>query len=276
MTTYAIGDVQGCHSELCQLLERLRFDPVRDRLILVGDLVNRGPQSLQVLRLVRSLGDRAVTVLGNHDLHLLAVAQRQEDVSPKDTFQDVMQAPDRAELLSWLGQCPLAWEDPDSGTLVVHAGIPPQWDRAQLLDLAAEAGAWIAGPEAGRFYAHMYGNKPDLWDDGLKGWDRIRFIVNSLTRMRYVTPAGRIDTKAKGAPGSQPKGLKPWFEVEGRRTAQDRVIFGHWSTLGRVSWQKGRVWGLDTGCVWGGKLTAMNVETGELMGCDCPQQRKPG
>lgn len=276
MTTFAIGDVQGCHESLRRLLEQLRFDPVRDRLIFVGDLVNRGPQSAEVLRYVRSLGDRATSVLGNHDLHLLAVARRQEAVDAKDTFQDVLSAPDRRELLDWLSHRPLAYEEPETGTLVVHAGIAPQWSRKKLLALAREAEAVIAGADADGFYAHMYGNEPDRWQDKLQGWDRIRFIVNCLTRMRYCTPRGRIDTRSKGMPGSQGAKLLPWFEIEGRKTADETIVFGHWSTLGRVSWNGGRILGLDTGCVWGGSLTALNLQSGELVSTGCAQFRRPG
>ncbi|HSW12406.1 MAG TPA: symmetrical bis(5'-nucleosyl)-tetraphosphatase [Solimonas sp.] len=276
MTTYAIGDVQGCHDALQRLLQQLDYKTGRDRLIFVGDLVNRGPQSAEVLRFVRSLGDRAMTVLGNHDLHLLAVAQRQDPVDRKDTFQDVLDAPDREELLDWLSQCPLACEDPDTGTLVVHAGVAPQWSRRKTLRLAREVEQWVAGPRAGDFYAHMYGNDPDRWDDELEGWKRLRFIVNCLTRMRYCSVDGRIDTRAKGAPGSQPDGLQPWFEVKGRKTAEDRIVFGHWSTLGHVSWNGDRIFGLDTGCVWGGSLTALNLQSGELHSTGCEQYRRPG
>jgi len=276
MATYAIGDVQGCHEPLRQLLERLRFDPAADRLIFLGDLVNRGPQSAEVLRFARGLGDRAVNVLGNHDLHLLAVAARGDKAGRKDSFQDVLDAPDREELLGWLSRCPLAYEDPETGVLAVHAGVAPQWTRSKLLALAREAGDWISGPDAGEFYAHMYGDDPDLWRGSLKGWKRLRFIVNCFTRIRYCDAEGRIDTRHKGAPGTQPAHLRPWFEAEGRRTAQDTIVFGHWSTLGQVSWSNGKAMGLDTGCVWGGRLTALNLQTGELTGCACRGAMRPG
>ena len=276
MATYAIGDVQGCHEPLRRLLERLRFDPAEDRLIFLGDLVNRGPQSAEVLRFVRSLGDRAVSVLGNHDLHLLAVASRGEKAGRKDTFQDVLDAADREELLDWLSRCPLAYDDPDTGILAVHAGVAPQWTRAKALALAGEASACIAGPDAGGFYAHMYGDDPDQWRGSLKGWKRLRFIVNCFTRIRYCDAEGRIDTRHKGPPGTQPAHLHPWFEVPGRRTADDTIVFGHWSTLGQLSWSGGKALGLDTGCVWGGQLTALNLQTGERVGCDCPAAQKPG
>jgi bis(5'-nucleosyl)-tetraphosphatase (symmetrical) len=276
MTTYAIGDVQGCLEPLLRLLEALRFDRDGDRLVFVGDLVNRGPASAEVLRFVRGLGACASTVLGNHDLHLLAVACRQDRVGRRDSFEDVLSAPDRDELLAWLAQQPLVWEDPDSGALVLHAGVAPQWDRAQVLALAREAEAVIGGPQAAAFYAQMYGDQPDRWDEALQGWERLRFIVNCLTRLRYCRRDGGIDLEHKERPGTQPAELLPWFEIEGRRSAAETFVFGHWSTLGRVSWNGGRICGLDTGCVWGGSLTAMNLANGELVSTGCGQFRKPG
>lgn len=276
MSTYVIGDVQGCLEALQRLLAQLRYDRGRDRLVFVGDLVNRGPQSAEVLRFVRSLGEQAVTVLGNHDLHLLAVACHQERSGRRDSFDDVLHAPDRDELLDWLAQRPLAWADPVSGALVVHAGLPPQWDREQALRLAREAEAVIAGPRAAEFYAHMYGNQPERWDETLSGWERVRFIVNCFTRLRYCHPDGRIDLEHKDTPGTQPPDLLPWFEIEGRRSAAETVVFGHWSTLGRVSWHGGRIIGLDTGCVWGGSLTAIELGSGELYSTGCGQYWKPG
>lgn len=275
MSVYAIGDVQGCFEPLQQLLQQLRFDATRDRLVFVGDLVNRGPQSLDVLRFVRSLGDAASTVLGNHDLHLLAVAS-QGRPGAKDTLDDILAAPDREDLLDWLRRQPLAYEEPRSGALVIHGGLPPQWDRRTALELAREAAAVIGGSDPDAFYRHMYGNEPDRWDEGLRGWPRIRFIVNCFTRLRYCSRSGRIDLKEKRAPGAQRDGLLPWFEVPGRRSAGERIVFGHWSTLGRIEWDAGKVCGLDTGCVWGGSLTAMDLETGALFSTGCDQYRRPG
>lgn len=263
MTTYAIGDVQGCHDELLALFEALRFDRARDRAIFVGDLVNRGPKSLAVLRFVRDLGPAAVTVLGNHDLHLLAVANGGRS-GRRDTLTEVLAASDCDVLLDWLATQPLAWRHEASGTLFVHAGIPPQWTVPQTLELAAEASEVIQGRDARRFFARMYGDEPVRWKPGLRGTDRTRFVVNSLTRLRYCDAEGHLDLRPKGAPGTQAEGLLPWFAVPERASRGTPIVFGHWSTLGRVHWPEHGVYGLDTGCVWGGRLTALALETGQL------------
>ncbi|MGH8460214.1 MAG: symmetrical bis(5'-nucleosyl)-tetraphosphatase [Stenotrophobium sp.] len=275
MTTYAIGDIQGCDKALQSLLAKLEFQPGRDRLLLTGDLVNRGPQSLEVLRRVKSLGEHAITVLGNHDLHLLAVANgRRSD--KRDTLQAVLAAPDRDELLAWLRQQPLAWRDPATGILLIHAGLPPQWNIQQTLELAAEASAFIRGPQGDDFLAQMYGNEPDIWSEQLRGIPRLRFIVNCFTRLRYCDAQGRIKMKPKGAPGTQPPGLMPWFEVPGRQSADTEIVFGHWSTLGQTHWPQAQVHGLDTGCVWGGCLTALNLDDGTTANIDCMQHGQHG
>jgi bis(5'-nucleosyl)-tetraphosphatase (symmetrical) len=258
MSLYAIGDVQGCYDELQRLLDGIRFDPVSDRLWFTGDLVNRGPRSLDVLRLVVSLGDRAVSVLGNHDLHLLAVAAGARPLSPQDTFQDVLGASDRAELIEWLRAQPLLRKDIELGCLLVHAGLLPQWDAGTAEACAREAEAAIRGSRCGELLCHMYGDKPDLWNDELAGWDRLRLIVNAFTRLRFCDVRGRADYRHKGAPGSQAPHLVPWFAVPGRLTRGERIVFGHWSLLG--FWDKDGVLGLDTGCVWGGRLTAVRLE----------------
>lgn len=275
MTTYAIGDLQGCCDPLRRLLDQLHFDPARDRLLLTGDLVNRGPQSLEALRFVHSLGTSAVTVLGNHDLHLLAVAAGGK-TGRHDTLDAVLRAPDRDELLHWLSRQPLAYREPASDTLLVHAGLLPQWTVAQALELAREAEAVIRSPEAPAFYAQMYGNTPDRWDDGLQGPERLRLIVNALTRLRYCDAAGRMDFRHKGGPGHQPAGLLPWFAAPGRRSAGTPIVFGHWSTLGQVTWTQEQVHGLDTGCVWGGCLTALELDSRRLYTQSCAQYRRPG
>ena len=263
MARFAIGDVQGCAAELRTLLAVLKFSADRDQLWFVGDLVNRGPQSLQCLRLIRALGDNAVVVLGNHDLHLLArtFGSALQD-KPGDTLREILQAPDRVALLQWLLERPLAYQDPTHGELLIHAGLVPQWTVPQTLALAQEVrSALLAAPE--NFFDHMYGDKPDQWSAELTGADRLRFIVNILTRLRMCTAAGRVALKAKGAP---PRGrpaagtpvLLPWFEVPDRGSLGTRIIFGHWSTLGFVNAHG--VIGLDTGCVWGGSLTAVNLD----------------
>jgi bis(5'-nucleosyl)-tetraphosphatase (symmetrical) len=260
---FAIGDVQGCATELRALLELLKFSADRDQLWFVGDLVNRGPESLACLRLIRALGDNAVVVLGNHDLHLLAVAfgSKLKD-KPGDTLREVLRAPDRMALLQWLLERPLAHHDPIHGDLLIHAGLVPQWTAARTLSLAQEVhNALRAAPED--FFDHMYGDKPDQWTEQLEGHDRLRFIVNILTRLRVCSAAGRVALKAKGPPpkgakDASPDALLPWFEVPGRASRDTRIIFGHWSTLGFVNAHG--VIGLDTGCVWGGTLTAVNLD----------------
>jgi bis(5'-nucleosyl)-tetraphosphatase (symmetrical) len=257
MARFAIGDVQGCATELRALLGAIKFSADRDRLWFVGDLVNRGPYSLECLRLIRALGDNAVVVLGNHDLHLLAIVfgARLPD-KPGDTLSDIVRAPDRVPLLQWLLERPLAHQDPRHGELLVHAGLVPQWTVAQTLVLAQEVQeALRAAPE--EFFEHMYGDKPDQWSDDLTGADRLRFIVNCLTRLRVCTADGRVALKAKGAP-LPASTLLPWFEVPGRASRATRIIFGHWSALGYVNAHG--VIGLDTGCVWGGALTAVNLD----------------
>lgn len=275
MTTYAIGDLQGCYDELRRLLDRLRFDPAVDRLLLAGDLVNRGPGSLQVLRFVRSLGSAAEAVLGNHDIHLLACAHG-APLKAGDTLDEVLAAPDRDELIDWLARRPLALWDAQSEALLIHAGLPPQWTRQRALELAAEASAVLGGPQRGDFLAHLYGDRPEQWDEGLHGWERQRFIVNCLTRLRFCRLDGRVALRHKGGPGTQPQELMPWFAVPGRRSAGERIVFGHWSTLGKVAWPEARVWGLDTGCVWGGRLTALNLASFETIDCGCGGYHRPG
>jgi bis(5'-nucleosyl)-tetraphosphatase (symmetrical) len=257
MARFAIGDIQGCVTELRALLEAIRFSPDRDQLWFVGDLVNRGPHSLECLRLIRALGDNAVVVLGNHDLHLLAMVfgSHLQD-KPGDTLHDILRAPDRAAILQWLLERPLAHQDPTHGELLIHAGLVPQWSVPQTLLLAQEVRhALLTDPEA--FFDHMYGDKPDRWSEQLMGADRIRFIVNCLTRLRVCTAEGRVALKAKGPPVPDST-LLPWFEIPDRASRDTRIIFGHWSALGYVNAHG--VIGLDTGCVWGGALTAVNLD----------------
>ena len=260
MATYAIGDVQGCFGALQALLAAIGFDRHRDTLWFTGDLVNRGPQSLEVLRFVRGLGERAVTVLGNHDLHLLAVAAGASRHKARDTLQDVLAAPDRNELLEWLRRRPLLHHDAALGWLLVHAGLLPQWDLTRALALAEEAQRLLAGTGAAEFFGHMYGDLPDHWRENLQGVERVRVIINACTRLRYCDLEGNMDLRHKGPPGTQPHDLVPWFAVPARRTRSIRVVFGHWSTLGRF--QGEGVIGLDTGCVWGGSLTAVRLDGG--------------
>ncbi|MFL6289156.1 MAG: symmetrical bis(5'-nucleosyl)-tetraphosphatase [Actinomycetes bacterium] len=261
MALYAIGDVQGCYDSLRRLLKKIRFDASVDRLWFTGDLVNRGPRSLDVLRFVADLGERATTVLGNHDLHLLAIANGAHAPKRKDTIGDILVALDRADLLQWLARLPLLHCDDETGAVLVHAGLLPQWDIAQALRCAREAEAAIRSPGALEFFKHMYGDEPNLWRDELGGVERIRLIVNTFTRLRFCDPDGRANYEYKGPPGSQPSPLLPWFAVPGRRSKGRRVIFGHWSTLGLFT--DGEVIGIDTGCCWGGSLTAVRLANGD-------------
>ena len=263
MATFAIGDIQGCYDEFRSLLATVRFNASQDHLILVGDLVNRGPRSLEVLRYVKELGPAATAILGNHDLHLLAVAQ---GATPgrRDTLDAILGAPDRDELLDWLAHRPLAHWHAGTGHLLLHAGLAPDWTPEQAIELAAEASAVIAGRQAATFFRRMYGDQPDHWQADLSGFERTRFVVNCFTRIRYLHRDRRLDLRQKGAPEVAPARLVPWFQFPGRRTQDVDVVFGHWSTLGQIAWPAYRVHGLDTGCVWGGRLTALELETGRL------------
>ena len=277
MALYLIGDVQGCDAALGRLLDTLAFSPSRDRLVLLGDLVNRGPQSLAVLRRLMALEGAAACLLGNHDLHLLAVAQGVRKPHRSDTVGDILNAPDRAALLDWLRQRPLALRE--RGILMVHAGVLPQWTAARTLQLAAEVEAVLRGADWALFLHQMYGNQPDQWHDGLQGAARLRVIVNALTRLRFCSADGRMefDTKDRGADGA-PAGYLPWFDVPGRATADEVVAFGHWSTLGWLT--RPDLISLDTGCVWGGALSAARIgdtaRQRQLIQVHCPQAQAPG
>ncbi len=266
MATYAIGDVQGCRAELEALLATVGWSPARDRLVFVGDLVNRGPDSLGVLRLVHGLGARAVCVLGNHDLHLLAVAEDPARRRRQDTLDAVLAAPDRATLLAWLRRCPLLHREPAHGVTVVHAGLPPQWSVDLAEACAGEVQAVLAGPRYRDLLARMYGHTPACWSERLRGWSRLRFTINSLTRLRFCDPAGALALAEKGAPGTQAPHLQPWFAVPERASSGTDIVFGHWSTL-RLSAperERYRVHPLDSGCVWGGRMTALRLEDRRL------------
>jgi bis(5'-nucleosyl)-tetraphosphatase (symmetrical) len=258
MARYAIGDIQGCCDELKTLLARCKFSADRDELWFVGDLVNRGPQSLETLRFVRALGANATTVLGNHDLHLLAIAFGSKR-KPKggDTLDDVLAAPDREQLLEWLLNRPLAVFDEPRGDFLVHAGLAPDWAPRQAANLAREVEAALRADARSLFDA-MYGNKPDRWSESLRGMDRLRFVINVFTRMRFCTRDGVINLDQKGVPGEQPDDLVPWFDVPGRASRNVRIVCGHWSTLGFKRRQD--LLALDTGCVWGGALTAVDLD----------------
>ena len=278
MALYLIGDVQGCDSALGRLLQAIDFSPSRDRLVLLGDLVNRGPESLAVLRRVQALGNAAAALLGNHDLHLLAVSEGVRQPHRQDTVADILAAPDREALLTWLRHRPLALRE--HGVLIVHAGVLPQWTAGQALALAGEVQDVLRGPDWSAFLHQMYGNQPDRWDDALTGTERLRVIVNALTRLRLCTADGRMDFDTKDSQGADgaPPGFMPWFDVPGRATAGDVVAFGHWSTLGWLD--RPDLLSLDTGCVWGGCLSAVRLgatpSERELIQVHCDQAQVPG
>jgi len=265
MATYAIGDVQGSFEELQALLGAFGFDRAKDSLWFVGDLVNRGPASLATLRFVRDLGDRAVTVLGNHDLHLLALAQGSVKARKDDTLGDVVAAPDRDELLAWLRHRPMAHFV--ANYALVHAGLLPQWNVPKAKALAAEVETELRGPRHKKFLEQLYGSRLDRWNDKLRGIDRLRVIVNAMTRLRFCTPEGVMEFDAKGETAKAPPGYVPWFEVPGRKSADYTLVCGHWSALGlRIA---PNLLALDSGCVWGGKLSAVRLEDRRLYQVSC-------
>lgn len=259
-----------------RLLDKIGFDPATDRLWSVGDLVGRGRQSLETLRYLHSLGDALITVLGNHDLNLLAVAQGLRKVRGKDRLGPLLAADERDELLHWLRHRPVLHHDAGLGYTMVHAGLPPQWDLAQARARAAELEHALRGEDYALLLDLMYGDEPAHWSDALEGWERLRVIVNAFTRLRYCDRDGRMDFNHKGARGSQPPELVPWFEAPGRKSIDMKIVFGHWSTLGFV--QSHRVTALDTGCVWGGRLTAVRLDnaTPAPVSIDCPGAQRPG
>jgi bis(5'-nucleosyl)-tetraphosphatase (symmetrical) len=263
MAVWAIGDIQGCYDELARLIEKLRYDPARDSLWFCGDLVNRGGQSLEVLRLIKSLGDRTIVTLGNHDLSLLAVGARSEQDQAKvnPELRAVLFAEDREVLLDWLRRRPLLHADRELGTMMVHAGLAPSWDVGRAESVAREIESRLRADDHKRLLRQMFGNKPDTWSTRLRGVDRLRAGINVLTRMRYCDVRGRIAFSEKGIPGTQRPGNYPWFSVPGMARRDLRIVCGHWSTLGRFAGLG--VYAIDTGCVWGGALTAMRIDADE-------------
>ena len=260
MATYAIGDIQGCYDELQSLLKLIKFSE-HDRLWIAGDLVNRGPKSLETLRFLKSLGDRAVCVLGNHDLHLLAIYYGSSTLKRNDTLNRILEAPDCDELLTWLRKQKLLVLDKANGFVMTHAGIPPCWSIKKAKKRAKEVEKVLNSTLAKEFFDHMYGNEPDIWSSEHQGWDRLRLITNYLTRMRFCTAEGRLDFSAKGSLESQPIGYPPWFLLP-RKDPNERdirIIFGHWAALEGTT-QTENIYALDTGCIWGGQLTAMRLE----------------
>jgi len=271
---YVIGDVQGCCDALERLLAEIAFSPSRDHLVVLGDLINRGPQNLATLRRLRGLGDSATCLLGNHDLHLLAVAHGMRPAHRGDTLMDILDAPDRDAWIAWLREHRLAVHE--QGWLMVHAGVVPQWDLPTTLRLAGEVEQHLRSDDMHEFLRVMYGNEPSRWDDSLAGHDRLRFAVNVLTRVRYLAPDGTLDLQVKNAAAAQARGFVPWFDAPERKTQGVPIAFGHWSTLGLVN--RPDLLSLDTGCVWGGRLSAARIDGGrrDIVQVECEQAQRPG
>lgn len=270
---YLVGDLQGCCDAFERLLAEIGFSPSRDQLVVLGDLVNRGPDSLGTLKRLRGLGDAATCLLGNHDLHLLAVAHGVRKPRKDDTLGEILGSKKRGEWLDWL--CRRRMAHRLDGWLLVHAGVVPQWDADQTLALAAEIEALLRGPDLAQMLQQMYGNEPAQWSEALQGAERWRFVINVLTRIRFCTLEGRLELKAKEGLDAAPPGFKPWFDVPGRRTEGMPIAFGHWSTLGRID--RPDLLALDTGCVWGGQLSAVRIDGGrrEWVQVRCAQAQRP-
>ncbi|MDP2826530.1 MAG: symmetrical bis(5'-nucleosyl)-tetraphosphatase [Sulfuritalea sp.] len=274
MATYAIGDLQGCYDPLRRLLDYISFDPAADRVWFVGDLVNRGPASLAVLRFVKSLGTAATVVLGNHDLHLVMQAEGYGKPNSEDTLEEVLAAADCDELLAWLRAQPLFHVEGDWA--MVHAGLLPTWTVEQAKSLSDEASAALLAANYPEFLANMWGSEPAAWSDSLAGWDRLRVVVNAMTRMRYVTATGAMEFRAPGAkasPDKGPQGCLPWFAAPRRASVDHAIVCGHWSALGFRD--EANILALDTGCLWGGCLTAVRLDDRRVFRQPCPQQAKP-
>lgn len=273
MSIYAIGDIQGCYRELRELTEKINFDPALDQLWFVGDLVNRGPESLETLRFIRSLKHSAVAVLGNHDLHLLAVSEGLRKLKKKDTLKPILEAPDAAELLDWIRHRPILHYEALINSAMAHAGIYPAWTLEEAMSLAGELEQTLQSPGYRDFLIAMYGDSPSSWEDSLTEHHRLRFITNSFTRMRLVNSAGALDLVTKSGLEQIPQSLTPWFRVPDRKNQNTRIIFGHWATLGFH--QENNVIALDTGCVWGGQMSALKLDNTDstLAQIDCEDKQ---
>lgn len=271
MSTYVIGDIQGCMGAFQELLEAIAFDPAKDRLWITGDLVNRGEDSIGLLRWCMAHDDQVTAVLGNHDLHLLAVAEGFVPPHRKDTLVEILNAPDRGAVLDWLRHRPMLYRQGD--WLMVHAGLMPEWTPEHALELAGELEKVLRGPGFRTFLAEMYGNQPRKWKNRHEGQDRLRMIANVLTRLRFLEKDGGLDFEQKGAPAGAPKALIPWFDAPKRKNRNVRILFGHWSTLGLLV--RDDVIALDTGCLWGGELSAFRLEDGRLFQVRCQARRQP-
>ena len=276
MSTYAIGDIQGCYTELQNLLNEINFNEKNDQLWFVGDLVNRGPKSLQTLRFIKSLGVSAKIVLGNHDLHLIAASKNIRPISNKDTIKEILTADDADELINWLKSRPLLLTDTDLGFTMVHAGIAPQWTLDTAKNFAKECESILQNEKIDDFLMHMYGDKPNIWSDSIEGYARQRFIINCFTRIRFCTIDGALDLDIKVAPGSQKKSLIPWYALPNRKTIDNKIIFGHWSTIHlgvENNFKKYNVYPVDTGCLWGGQLTAMRLDVEKIFSVTSEQSK---
>ena len=274
MATYAVGDIQACYDEFRALLKTLRFNPDKDRLWLTGDLIGRGPKPLKTLRYIRDLGESAIVVLGNHDLNLLAHAEGFNKKQDK-SLKPVLKAKDRDEILNWLRHRPLIHHDPALGYAMIHAGLAPQWDTVTAIQCAAEVEASLRGDKYRKFLANMYGDKPSSWSNELKRMQRLRFITNCLTRLRYCHPDGSLALKEKRSPELVDSDVIPWFALPQRQSTDTTWLFGHWSTLSHIYWPEHRVYGLDSGCIWGGALTALCLETQAVTTLPCPGYQRP-
>jgi bis(5'-nucleosyl)-tetraphosphatase (symmetrical) len=268
MATFAIGDIQGCYQELMQLLELIQFNSQKDQLWFTGDLINRGPQSLAVLRFIKNLKDKAISVLGNHDLHYLAVASGAVAYRESDTFQDVLNAPDRNDLYDWMRYKPLLYSDENQRFLLVHAGLAPQWDIKTAFECASEVEEALRGPDCISFLKNMYGNFPDHWDNTLRGNERLRTITNYFTRMRYLDKNAKLELYYKGKVGEEPPGCYPWFKIPSCREKEIRIIFGHWAALNGKT-NDPHFFALDTGCCWGNCLTALRLDDLKFFSVKC-------
>lgn len=274
MTTYAIGDVQGCYDSLRRLLDKLTFDPSTDYVWFAGDIINRGPQSLETLRFIISLGNSARTILGNHECHFLASARGHKTPYKTDTFQDIINANNASELIDWVRTRPFLYHDASLGYSMVHAGLPPQWSLVDAKQYAKELQDVFRSNAIDDFLAAMYGNEPTKWNAALSGNERLRFMVNCFTRLRFMTHKGELELKEKNTPSVNTEHLTPWFKVPARKTASDKILFGHWSTLG-LNRQNNTIC-LDTGCLWGGQLSALKLDgSEEVISLDCEQSFAP-
>lgn len=273
MATYVIGDLQGCLTPLVQLLEQISYSPGQDKLWFAGDLINRGHESLETLRFIKSLGDNATVVLGNHDLHLLAISFGHGKLKRGDTLMEILTARDRDELIDWLRSQPLCHYDAELNIIMSHAGIPPCWDLSKTLTLAKEVEDKLQSDNVDEYFATMYGNTPDLWDDKLTGLDRLRAITNYLTRMRFCDENSKLDLKSKEGVDTAAKGYAPWFNYPTKLPEGCHIVFGHWAAIEGET-KKSRIHALDTGCVWGGSLTALRLEDMQRFSTPCTINRK--